>query len=51
MYKPQYLNVERDVTNIYAGNILYYKKVKTINLGYKRKQSKKNDNKSGRRFK
>jgi hypothetical protein len=37
MYKPQYLNVERKTKNEMAGNSVYFTKVTTTPLGYKKK--------------
>lgn len=50
MYKPQYLNVKRDVNNVTAGNTVYFTKVTTTPLGYKKKPPEQIQNKSGRRF-
>lgn len=50
MYRPRYLNVEREVQNFYSGNSLYYSKVVSTYTGYKKKPPEKKENKSGRRF-
>ncbi len=50
MYKPQYFNVERKTQNVMAGNIVYFTKVTTTPLGYKKKPPERIQNKSGRRF-
>lgn len=50
MYKPQYLNVERKTQNVMAGNAIYFTKVNTTPLGYKKKPPEQFPNKSGRRF-
>lgn len=50
MYKPHYLNVKREVHNVTAGNTVYFTKVTTTPLGYKKKLPEKIQNKSGRRF-
>lgn len=41
MYKPQYLNIEREVQNFYSGNRLYYSKVVSTYTGYKKKPPEK----------
>ena len=50
MYKPQYLNVERVKNNVMAGNTVYFTKVTSTPLGYKKKPPEQIKNKSGRRF-
>lgn len=50
MYKPQYLNVERVKNNVMAGNTVYFTKVISTPLGYKKKPPEQIQNKSGRRF-
>lgn len=50
MYKPQYLNVERKTQNVMAGNTIYFTKVITTPLGYRKKPPEQIKNKSGRRF-
>jgi len=50
MYKPQYLNVERVKNNVMAGNTVYFTKVTSTPLGYKKKPPEHVQNKSGRRF-
>lgn len=50
MYKPQYLNVERKTKNVMAGNTVYFTKVTTTPMGYKKKPPEQIQNKSGRRF-
>lgn len=50
MYKPQYLNVDRQEKVVMAGNTVYFRKVTTTPLGYRKKPPEKIANKSGRRF-
>ena len=50
MYKPQYLNVQRKTQNVVAGNAIYFTKVTTTPLSYKKKPPEQVQNKSGRRF-
>lgn len=50
MYKPQYLNVEHVKNNVMAGNTVYFTKVISTPLGYKKKPPEQIQNKSGRRF-
>ncbi|BCA86653.1 hypothetical protein EsVE80_21760 [Enterococcus saigonensis] len=50
MYKPQYLNVDRQEKTVMAGNTVYFCKVTTTPLGYQKKPPEKIANKSGRRF-
>lgn len=50
MYKTQYLNVERVKNNVMAGNTVYFTKVTSTPLGYKKKPPEQIPKKSGRRF-
>lgn len=50
MYRPQYLNVERNKETIYVGNTPYYLIIKVTYLGFKGKINERVKNKSGRRF-
>lgn len=50
MYKPHYLNVERVTKKLHSGNVCYWSKTTTTNLGWKRKPPENLENKSGRRF-
>lgn len=51
MYRPHYLNVDRERTDFYAGNQLYKTFINTTYLGRKNNKPKKPEqNKSGRHF-
>lgn len=50
MYRPQYLNVERNKETIYVGNAPYYSINKVTSLGFKGKSNKRVKNKSCMRF-
>lgn len=50
MYKPQYLNIDRQEETVYAGNNPYWSRKTVTPLGYRKKPPEKKLNKSGRRF-
>lgn len=50
MYKPQYLNVEREEKSAYGSNTAYFSKIIVKSNGFKWAVPKKKINKSGRRF-
>lgn len=50
MYKPQYLNVERNAESIFGANKPYWTKNIVVSLGFKKKPPEKAVDKSGRRF-
>ncbi|EOT43803.1 hypothetical protein ACWOE3_10810 [Enterococcus dispar] len=50
MYKPQYLNVERQEKILMAGDKVYFRKTTAVPLGYRKKPPEEKVNKSGRRF-